>query len=83
MRDDERCGRSKEVNTPQLAKGLGLVLLYLGFEGVQEEIPSEEASALQIGSVAFPPGQCIFPQLHPYHRVFDLDRYQDSSSDSR
>ena len=26
--------------------------------GVQEEIPSEEASTLQIGSVAFPPGQC-------------------------
>ena len=28
-----------------------------GFKGVQEEIPSEEASTLQIGSVAFPPGQ--------------------------
>ena len=28
MRDDERCGRSKEVNTPELmAKGLGLGLL--------------------------------------------------------
>ena len=29
-----------------------------GFKGVQEEILSEEASTLQIGSVAFPPGQC-------------------------
>ena len=28
---------------------------------VQEEIPSEEASTLQIGSVAFPPGQCTSP----------------------
>ena len=28
MRDDERCGRSKEVNTPELiGKGLGLGLL--------------------------------------------------------
>ena len=27
------------------------------------EIPSEEASTLQIGSVAFPPGQCTSPQL--------------------
>ena len=27
--------------------------------GVKEEIPREEASTLQIGSVAFPPGQCI------------------------
>ena len=27
MRDDERCGRSKEVNTPELiGKGLGLRL---------------------------------------------------------
>ena len=32
---------------------------------VQEEIPSEEANTLQIGSVAFPPGQCTNPQLHP------------------
>ena len=29
-----------------------------GFKGVQEEIPWEEASTLQIGSVVFPPGQC-------------------------
>ena len=38
-----------------LAKGLGLGLLCWGFKGVQEEIPREEASTLQIGSVAFPP----------------------------
>ena len=30
-----------------------------------------EASTLQIGSVAFPPGQCTSPQLHPCHRLFD------------
>ena len=34
-----------------------------GFKGVQEEIPREEASTLQIGSVAIPPGQCTSPQL--------------------
>ena len=45
-----------------LAKGLGLGLLCWGFKGVQEEIPSEEASTLRIGSVAFRPGQCISPQ---------------------
>ena len=39
-----------------LAKGLGLGLLCWGFKGVQEEITSEEASTLQIGPVAFPPG---------------------------
>ena len=53
-----------------------------GFKGVQWEIPSEEASTLQIGSVAFPPGQCTSTQLHPCHRLFDQDGHQDSSSPS-
>ena len=44
--------------------------------------PSEEASTLQIRSVAFPPGQCTSPQLHPCHRLFDQDGHQDSSSAS-
>ena len=47
VRDDERCGRSKEVNTQSwLAKGLGLGLLCRVFKGFQEEIPSKEASTL-------------------------------------
>ena len=37
-----------------MAKGLGLGLLCRGFKGIQKEIPWEEASTLQIGSVAFP-----------------------------
>ena len=53
------------------------------FKGVQEEIPKEEASTLQIGSVAFPPGQCTSSQPHPCHRLFDQDGYQDSSSASQ
>ena len=60
-------GVRKSEHLSWLAKGLGLGLLCWGFKGVQEEIPSEEASTLQIGSVAFPPGQCISPQLHPCH----------------
>ena len=52
-------------------------ILCWGFKGVQEEIPPEEASTLQIGSVAFPPGQCTSPQLH---QLFDQDGHQDSSS---
>ena len=39
----------------------------------------EEASILQIGSVAFPPGKCTSQQLHPCHRLFDQDGHQDSS----
>ena len=47
MRDDERCGMSKEVNTPQLIGQKVLVrVIMLRFKGVQEEIPSEEASTL-------------------------------------
>ena len=47
-------GVRKSVHQSWLAKGLGLGLLCWGFKGVQEEIPREEASTLQIGSVAFP-----------------------------
>ena len=65
-----------------LAKDLGLGLLCWGFKGVQEEIPLEKAITLQIGSMAFPLGQCTNPQLHPCHILFDQDRNQDSSSAS-
>ena len=57
-------------------------ILCWGFKGVQEEIPPKEASTLQIGSVAFPAGQCTSPQLYPCHRLFDPDGHQDSSSAS-
>ena len=70
------------IHQSWLAKGLRLGLLCWGFNGVQEEIPSEEARTLQIGSVAFPPGQNTNPQLHPCHRLFDQDGHQDSSSAS-
>ena len=71
-------GVRKSIHQSSLAKGLGL--LCWGFKGVQQEIPWQEASTLQIGSVAFPPGQCTSPQLHPCHRLFDQDGHQDSSS---
>ena len=83
VRDDERHGRSKEVNTPELiGQRVRLGLLCWGFKGVRGEIPSEEASTLQIGSVAFPAGQCTSPQLYPCPRLFDQDGHQDSSSPS-
>ena len=75
-------GVRKSIDQSWLAKGLGLGLLCWDFKGVQEEIPRDEASTLQIGSVAFPPGQCTSPQLHPCHRLFDQDGHQDSSSAS-
>ena len=72
-------GVRKSIDQSWLAKGLGLGLLYWGFKGVQEEIPREDASTLQIGSVAFPPEQYNSPQLHPCHRLFDQDGHQNSS----
>ena len=45
-------GVRKSVDWSWLAKGQGLGLLCWYFKGVQEEIPSEEASNLQIGFVA-------------------------------
>ena len=73
-------GVRKSIHKSWLAKVLGLGLLCWGFKGVQEEIPSEEVSTFQIGSVAFSPGQCTSPQLHPCHRLFDQDGHQHSSS---
>ena len=77
-------GVRKSIHQSWSAKGfgLGLGLLCWGFKGVQKEIPKEEASTLEIGSVAFPAGQCTRPQLHPYHRLFDQDWHQDTSSAS-
>ena len=72
-------GVMKSIHQSSLAKGLGLELLCWGFKGVQKGIPREEASTLQIGSVAFPPGQYTSPQLHPYSRLFNQDGHQDSS----
>ena len=76
-------GVRKSIDQSWLAKGLGLGLLYWGFKGVQEEIPREEASTLQIGSVEFPSGQSTSPQLHPCHWLFEREGHPDSSSDSQ
>ena len=57
-------------------------ILCWAFKGFQEWIPPEEASTLQIGLVAFPPGQCTSPQLHPCHRLFNQDGNKENSSPS-
>ena len=60
-------GERKSIHQNWLVKGLGFGLLCWGFKGVQEAVTSEEASTLQIESMAFLPGQCSSPQLHPCH----------------
>ena len=69
----------KSIHQRWLAKELGLGLLCWGFKGVQEDILSEEANTHQIGSLAFPSGQCTSLQLRLCHRLFDEDGHQDSS----
>ena len=69
----------KSEHQSWLAKWLELGLLCWGFKGVQEEIPREEASTLQIGSVAFPTKQYTSQQLHPWHTLYDQDGHQGSS----
>ena len=44
-------GVRKSIHQSSLTKGLGLGLLCWGFKGVHEEIPSEEARTLQIGTM--------------------------------
>ena len=80
MRGVERV--TKSIHQSWLTTGLGLGLLCWGFKGVQEEIQSQEASTLQIGSVAFSPGQCTSAQLHPCHWLFGQDGNQVNSSPS-
>ena len=75
-------GVKKSIHQSWLAKGLELGLLCWSFNGVQEEIPSEEASTLQIESVGFPPGQYTSLRLRPCYWLFDQYRHQDSSSPS-
>ena len=70
----------KSIHQSWLAKRLGLGLLCWAFKGVQQEIPREEGSTLQIGSVTFSAGQCTSPQVHPCHRLFDQDGHQHNSS---
>ena len=78
-------GGVMEVSTQELIGQRGrfrVRVICWGFKGVQQEIPSEYARTLQIGPVAFPPGQCTSPQLHPCHKLFDQNGHQDSSSPS-
>ena len=63
-------GVRKSDHLSWLATELSLGLLCWGFKGVQEEIPSQEASTFQFGSVVFPVVQCTSPLLHPCHRPF-------------
>ena len=62
LRDDERCGRSKQFRTPELiGQRVRVRATMLRFYGSSGRDSVEEVSNLLIGSVAFPPGPCTSP----------------------
>ena len=58
-------GVRKSIHQSWLAKGLGLGLLCCGFKGVQEGIPSEEASTLRIRSMYHATTPCLSQTIWP------------------
>ena len=81
VRDDKRWGRSKEVNRPELiGQRVRLRVTMLRFWGSsgRDSVGRGHHSSNRVR--AFPAGQCTSPQLHPCHRLFEQDVYQDSSS---
>ena len=72
-------GRSKEVNTPELIDQrvrVGRVTKLSFYREFRKRFRRKRPALCQIGSVAFPPGQCASPQLHPCHRLFGQDGYR-------
>ena len=80
VRDDERCGRSKEVNTPQLigqrVRVRVTMLRFYGSSG-RDSVGRGQHSSNRVSGIS-----STSPQLHHYHRLFDHDEHQDSSSSS-
>ena len=81
--DDETCGRSKEVNTPELiGLRVRVRVTMLRFYGSFRRDSVGRSQNSSNRSMAFPPGQYTSPQLHPYHWLFDQDGHQHSFSAS-
>ena len=85
VRDDERCGRDKEVNASELigqrvrVKFRVTMLRFSGSSG-RDSVGRGRHSSNQLSGI--PPGQYTSSQLHPCHRLFDQDEHRDSSSPS-
>ncbi len=90
VKDDKRCGRSKEVRTPEL---IGQIKNFMG---------KDRRASIKTHDGPYPQCQCgscthnysrgtedaeelreVCPKsAHPCHRLFDQDGHQDSSSPS-
>ena len=92
VKDDERCGRSKEVNTPELIgqiknfmnkdRRVSIETISVQFDvsvGTVHTINHEELKMRKICAKFVPR---VLRELHLCHRLFDQDCHQDSSSPS-
>ena len=90
VRDDESCGKGKEVRTPELIgqiknfmdkdRRVSIETIIVQFDvslGTVHSIIRHELKMRKI-SAKFVPR--LLRELHPCHRLFDQDEHQDSSS---
>ena len=84
VKDDERCGRGKEVNTPELiGQRVRVRVSMLRFQGSsgRDFVGRGQHSSNRVSGIS--KGQYTSLQLHPCHRLFDQAGHQDSSSPSQ
>ena len=77
VRDDERCARSKEVNTPEL---IGQRVRVRGYS--VEVLREFSKRSCRKRPALFVSGISTRTMHHPCHRLFDQDGHQDKSSAS-
>ena len=70
--NDERCGRSKELNRPELiGQRVRVRVTMLRFlREFSKRFLGKRPALFKSGQSAFPLGQCTSPQLHRCHRLF-------------
>ena len=83
VRNDERCGSSKEINTIELiGQRLRVRVTMLRFQGSsgRDSIGRGQHFSNRVSGIST--RKYTSPQFHPCHRLFDQEENQDSSSAS-
>ena len=80
VRDDERCGRSKEVNIPELiGRRLRVRITVEVLREFRKRFRRKRPALFKSGQWHFQQDNAPVPQFHPCHSLFDQDRHQDTS----
>ena len=79
VRDDEKCGRSKEVNTPEFI-GQKVRVRVEVLREFRKRFRRKRSALFKSTQWNFQQEKCTSPQLHLCHRLFGQDGHQDSSS---